>query len=162
MEQNAKNVAVIYSSKHGTTEKVAKQVAQFLSMNATLINLKEIKQPNLASFDCIVIGGSIYAGKVQPKVAEFCTRYMETLLQKKVVLYLCAMNHKEYDIELRNAYPEALRNHAVAASVVGGEFLFEKMNFIERFLVRKISGVNSSISKLDDEKIEALAKAVME
>ena len=43
MEQNAKNVAVIYSSKHGTTEKVAKQVAQFLSMNATLINLKEVK-----------------------------------------------------------------------------------------------------------------------
>lgn len=155
-----KKIAIVYSSKHGTTEKVARQIAQLLDGNAALINLKETKSPDLASYSCIVIGGSIYAGNMQPKVKEFCTRYIDALLQKKVALYMCAMNEKEFEQELANAYPEQLRDHAVCVKVVGGEFQFDKMNFIERFLVRKISGISSSVSKLDYKKIEDLVAGI--
>lgn len=153
-------IAIVYASKHGTTETVAKHIAQLLDGNATLINLKETKTPDLTSYSRVVIGGSIYAGNMQPKVKEFCTRYMDVLLQKKVALYMCAMNEKEYDSEFTNAYPEQLRSHALCTTIAGGEFLFDKMNFIERFLIRKISGVSSSVSKLDYPKVEELVAAI--
>lgn len=160
MKQDEGKVAIVYATKYGTTEKVARHIAQLLDGNATLIKLKETKLPDLAAYDCIVVGGSVYAGKMQPRVTAFCARYMDVLLQKRVALFMCAMNIKEYDQELANAYPEQLRSHAVCVSIAGGEFLFDRMNFIERFLVRKISGITATVSKLDYEKIEELVAAV--
>ena len=36
----------------------------------------------------------------------------------------------------------------VAETILGGEFLFDKMNFIEKFITRKISKVVCSVSNL--------------
>lgn len=141
--------AIIYATTHGTTEKVAQQIEKQLG-NAQLFNLKQIKNIDLSQFDQVVIGGSIHAGQIQSRVKNFCKQNMVDLLQKRVALYLCGMNEPDYDTELNNAYPELLRKHAITSQVVGGEFLFDKMNFIERFLVRKISGVSQTVSKIDE------------
>jgi menaquinone-dependent protoporphyrinogen oxidase len=81
---------------------------------------------------------------------------MVQLLQMRVGLVICAMNESEFDNELKMAFPELLSNHAISKKVVGGEFIIERMNFIERFLVKKISGVSQSISKIDENKIEEI------
>lgn len=160
MEQEDVKIAVVFSTKHGTTEKVAQHIATLLGGDVTLISLEEARMPDLAAFDSVVIGGSIYAGKIRRKVASFCSKNLGVLLQKRVALFACGMNYKEYDAELHNAFPDQLRKHAVWSGVVGGEFYIDRMNFFERFLIRKISGVTTSISKLDYEKIEELVAAV--
>jgi len=40
---------------------------------------------------------------------------------------------------------------------MGGEFNFEQMNFVEKMLVRKIAGINESISQIEDQSIKAFA-----
>jgi menaquinone-dependent protoporphyrinogen oxidase len=160
MEQKEAKVAVVYSTKHGTTEKVAQHIATLLGGDVTLVSLEDSRNPDMAAYDCVVVGGSIYAGKIRGKVASFCAKNLSVLLQKQVVLFVCGMNYKEYDAELRKAFPEQLRSHAVWAGVVGGEFYIDRMNFFERFLIRKISGVTASVSKLDYDKIEELASAI--
>ncbi|WP_320053341.1 flavodoxin domain-containing protein [uncultured Acetobacteroides sp.] len=160
MIQDERKVAIVYATKHGTTEKVAQHIATLLGGDVTLISLEETRMPDLAAFDCIVIGGSIYAGKIRGKVATFCARNLSILLQKRVALYVCGMNYKEYDAELRSAFLDQLRKHAAWSGVVGGEFYIDRMNFFERFLIRKISGVTASVSKLDYEKIEELVAAI--
>jgi Flavodoxin len=160
MEQKDAKVAVVFSTKHGTTEKVAQYIATLLGGDVTLISLEDNKMPDLAAFDCIVIGGSIYAGKIRKKVASLCAQNLSVMQQKRVALFVCGMNDKEYDAELRNAFPESLRSHAVWAGVVGGEFYIDRMNFVERFLIRKISGVTTFVSKLDFERIEELVTAI--
>ncbi len=149
------NTAIIYATTHGTTEKVAQKMQKMLGeQNTSLINLKTTKHINLNNFDQIIIGGSIHAGTIQKKIKDFCNKHLEELLKKPLGLFTCAMNEPEYQAQMENAFPEALRNHAKTQKVMGGEFLFEKMNFFQKLIVKKISGIKESVSKIDDRKIE--------
>ena len=85
---------------------------------------------------------------------------MVDLLQKRVGLFMVGMNEPEFETEFNNAFPELLRNHAITSKCVGGEFLFEKMNFIEKLIVKKVSGITQNISKIDDNKISELVKEI--
>jgi len=149
--------AIIYATSHGTTEKVANLIMKGLnSTDVSIINLKEGKTIDLSLYDTIIIGGSIHAGSIQASVKEFCKKNLVELLQKRVALYVCAMNEPEFESELKNAFPELLYNHAYVKEVVGGEFLFDKMNFIEKMLVRNISGIKETTSKINHSKINLI------
>ncbi len=151
--------AVIYASTHGTTEKVARYIETNTGSEVTtLFNLKSNPPTDLSEFNHIIIGGSIHAGSIQTRVKDFCKKNMVDLLEKRVSLFICAMNKPEYDSELQNAFPELLFNHAQSKMVVGGEFLFDKMNFIEKLIVKKVSGINESMSKIDYAAVEELYK----
>lgn len=69
---------------------------------------------------------------------------------------MVGMNEPEFENEFNNAFPELLRKHAISSKCVGGEFLFEKMNFIEKLIVKKVSGIRKNVSKLDESKIAEL------
>jgi len=148
--------AIIYATSHGTTEKVAQQIQSELGNNSQLFNLKEVKTVDLSQFEQVIIGGSIHAGTMQGKVRDFCRKNLIDLLQKRVGLFMCGMNEPDFETEFNNAFPDLLRKHAISSKCVGGEFLIEKMNFFERFIVRKISGVSQNVSKIDEEKVKEL------
>jgi menaquinone-dependent protoporphyrinogen oxidase len=146
--------AIIYSSTHGTTEKVASRLAEILGIeNIKLFNLRNESTIDISVFDTVIIGGSIHAGNIQMRIKKFCKINLLALLDKKLGLFMCGMNEPEYEKEFRNAFPELLREHASATCIPGGEFLFDKMNFFQRAIVTKISGIKESVSKIDDSKI---------
>jgi menaquinone-dependent protoporphyrinogen oxidase len=151
--------AIIYATTHGTAEKVAQRIQAELGVSSSqLFNLKASKIIDLSQFEQVVIGGSIHAGQVQSRVRDFCKRNMVDLLQKRVALFICAMNEPEFETELNSAFPELLRKHAISCKVVGGEFLLEKMNFFDRLIVKKVSGVSQPVSKIDENKIISLVE----
>ena len=157
MQRETMKTAIIYASSHGSSEKVARQIRDGLGADsASLINLKETKVVDLSQYDTLVIGGSIHAGQMQGRVKTFCKKNMVDLLQKRVGLFMVGMNEPEFENEFKNSFPELLRNHAITSKCVGGEFLFEKMNFIEKLIVKKVSGISHNLSKIDDEKIAEL------
>lgn len=82
------------------------------------------------------------------------------LLEKKLALYLCCMYEAEEKAQFENNYPKELRNQSLNNAIVGGEYLFEKMNFVERFLVKKIAGATESVSNLRYEEIEKVAETM--
>jgi menaquinone-dependent protoporphyrinogen oxidase len=146
--------AIIYSTTHGTTEKVSQMMQEQLGVESTrLFNLKKNKKPDLGQFDQVIIGGSIHAGMIQKSVKDFCKAHMVELLDKRLGLFLCGMNEPEYQTQMEKAFPEILRKHATAKDTMGGEFLFDKMNFFQRLIVQKISGIKSSMSRINTEKI---------
>ena len=150
--------AIIYMSKHGCTRHAA-QVLKDRMSNADVesIDLKKNK-PSLDKYDCVVIGGSIHAGSVQKGIHDFCIRNLEILRRKKLGLYLCCMKEgMEAKEQFENAFPKELREHSSANGLFGGEFIFEKMNFIEKFLVKKIAKVDKSVSNLNKEAIHKFA-----
>ncbi len=148
---------IVYASSHGTTEKVAKIIREKLdSTTVQIINLKSKQKIDLSNYGTVIVGGSIHAGGIQSEVKKFIKENTIILMQKKVALYLCCMNEPEERKEFDANYQELLRNHSVYNAIVGGEYKFEKMNFIEKFLVRKISGVNSTVSKLRYTEIDNL------
>lgn len=156
---------IIYSSKHGSTEKVAALIAEKLEENeVSLINLKFQSKIDIQLFDRIIIGGSIHMGQIQKAIKDFINNQLQELLQKQLGLFICCMNEEKAEEEFQLAFPEELRKHALAKGIMGGELIFEKMNFLDKFIVRTVSGQHKSVSKTDytaiDNFVEALKAGV--
>lgn len=51
--------------------------------------------------------------------------------------------------QFETSFPIELREISISNGLFGGEFIFAKMNLLERTIVKKVSGVNNDVSKLD-------------
>lgn len=154
---------IIYMSRHGTTAKVVDMLVEKLGKeNTTLVNLEDEKAPPLTDFQTVIIGGSVHAGKIQKDLREFCTRNFHTLLEKRLGLFMCFMNYDLQEEEFEESFPRELRAHAVAKGFVGGEFLLEQMNMLERLAVKKVKGIEESVSRLDYKAIDEFIRNIME
>jgi menaquinone-dependent protoporphyrinogen oxidase len=146
--------AIVFASKHGTTQKVAEKIQEGMgNSNTDLFDLKTTNNVDISKYEQVIIGGSIHAGKIQKSVAQFCSKNTVDLVQKPLGLFLCCMDEKHSNSEFENVYPELLRSHAKSKKVMGGEFLIEKMNFFEKLIIKKVSKVTSTISKIEENKI---------
>jgi menaquinone-dependent protoporphyrinogen oxidase len=156
---------LVYCSSHGTTEKAATILANHLKGEVVQLNLnkKLESQYQVDLFDSIIIGGSIHAGMIQRKVKRFIENNHESLLRKQIGFFLCCMYEGDVAREqFDNAFPIDLRVRAVAKGLFGGEYLFIKMNFIEKMIVRKVSGVATETSNLDTSAILQFAQTFNE
>lgn len=140
--------AIIYYSKHGTTERVTHLIGEKLTNKVDYISLKECPRPDIRTYDRIILGTAIYAGSPNRKITQFCHNNQPLLEQKVIGLFICCMNEEQEAEEMNKAFPEFLQRLSIPKAILGGEFQFDKMNFIERFLTKKIAKINSSVSKL--------------
>lgn len=146
--------SIIYMSKHGTTAYIARLITSSINKGEVLLhNLKENRNPDISKSDRIIIGGSIHAGMIQKRVKDFCKLHLKELLTKELGLFICGMEKAEMQKQYENAFPKELRDHARARMLPGGEFKFEKMNFLEKAIVKKVSGQTNSISELDESLV---------
>ena len=153
---------IVFTTHHGSTEKVAHMINNQSDEDILIVNLKKQPRPNLSSFDTIILGGSIHVGKIQGRMKKFIETNLQILLSKRVGLYLCCMEEGEKALgQFENAFPEVLRNHAIAGEILGGEFNFERMNFLEKKMIKNIAHINQSTSTLDENKIRKFTKDVL-
>jgi menaquinone-dependent protoporphyrinogen oxidase len=137
---------------------VVQELAAKLSGDITIVNLKNDKNPDFENYDRVIIGGSIHAGKIQRKVRDFCENNLEKLGYKEIGLFICCMHEgEEARKQLNDAFPEKLHQYAKTEAILGGEFNFDKMHLLERFVVRKVAKVEQSISRIDHEAIDIFA-----
>jgi len=146
---------IIYATKHGCTEACARKLEETLTGDIELRNLKGAGEVQPGDYDTVLIGGSIHAGRIQKRVQNFCRNHKDTLRTKTVGLFLCCMEEGEKaQKQFDEAYPEELRAHAKAQGLFGGAFDFERMNFLERKIIKKISGIEASVSKISEDAID--------
>lgn len=146
-------------STHGCTHRVVHELAEELSGNVTLKNLKEDKNPCFDNYERVIIGGSIHAGQIQRKIREFCDINQDKLGQKELGLFICCMHEGEDAFkQLNNAFPEKLHQYAKSEAILGGEFNFERMRFFEKIIVKKIAKVEETVSKINHEAITEFAR----
>jgi menaquinone-dependent protoporphyrinogen oxidase len=149
---------IVYASKHGTTEKAVEVLKQSF-LEATICNLKKDTCPSIESFDRIIVGGSIRAGRIQKEISIFCQKNLDSLLQKEVGLFICCMYEGEKaESQFIQAFPEELRRVVRAKGIFGGELLFEKMDFLEKAVIKKISGIKQSVSRFNPDEIKDFAR----
>lgn len=159
--------AIIYFSKYGTTQKVAEMIQARLACDeVTMINLKEeqIDNIDLAAFDRIIIGTSVYAGTAKRYFRQFCTENHVTLFAvKEIGLFLCGMepDSQKQQEEMTHSFPEELRRHSKARGFMGGEFLVEKMNFFDRLVVKKIAKTSTSVSAINEDAVNLFVEKML-
>lgn len=149
------STAIVYASKYGTTKKVASMIQDKLEYPDTVLyNLNNNPNPDISSFNMIVIGGSIHGGIIQKEVLSFLELNKELILSKILGLFICCMFEDVAEKEFIDVYPKVFRQHAIAKAQLGGEYKFEKMNFIERTLARKLNKQKQSISRIEQQAID--------
>lgn len=155
------NILIVYASKYGCTEKCAELLSKELYGDVDIMNLKKVRDIDISKYEKIIVGGSIYIGKIQKEVMEFCSINLKELKKKRIGLFICGM--QEGDIinnELNENFNPALIEVADAKECFGGEFTFDKMNFIEKFIVKKVSKVTSNKSNILEDNIHKFAQAM--
>ncbi len=149
---------ILYQSRTGTTEKAVKLLAEKLKGDTTIVNLKKDKAPSLDDYSNVIIGGSIRASMIQSGIKKYIEKNMELLKTRDIGLFLCCMEEgATAEKQFNESYPEELRNIARARGLFGGEFDFDKMNFLEKGIVKKVAGVTESVSNIKYEAIEDFA-----
>ncbi|MCB2300809.1 flavodoxin domain-containing protein [Clostridium tagluense] len=144
---------IVYGSKHGATEKCSKALKDKLDGEVTIVNIKKNVMPDMGSFDNIVIGGSIYAGRIQKEIREFCFKNANTLKNKKIGIFVCCMSEGEKAIsQLNDSLPHELMSMATAKEHFGGGFAFSKMNFFEKFIIKMVSKKEKNAIKVNINK----------
>ena len=151
---------IAYATKHGVTEKCAKELQKRIPGGAELCNLKD-GSLDLSRYDTVILGSSVYAGMPRRQVKAFVAKNVESLSKKKLGLFLCCMaDGEQAEKQMDAAFTPALRKVSRAQGVLGGGFNTSHMNFIEKFAVEKISGkkVEDSFS-LRQDVMDAFVKA---
>jgi menaquinone-dependent protoporphyrinogen oxidase len=152
---------ILYMTTHGCTEKAVRILMNHLNDDINLVNLEGVADPDLSLYDRVIIGGSIHMGEIQKGLKKYCERNLPELLKKKIGLILCCMF--EGDVakkQFEEAYPEALRNHAAATGLFGGEISFDKMNVLEKLIVKKVAKIDQDVSKLNQLAIKEFAQKI--
>ena len=155
------NTLIVYASKYGCTEKCAELLSKELIGKVDIINLKRVNDIDISKYEKIIIGGSIYIGKIQKEVSVFCSKNLDKLKEKRIGLFICGMQEGEtINIEFsQNFDPELIRITDVKEHF-GGEFIFDKMNFMEKIIVKKISKVTSNKSNILKNNIHKFAQVM--
>ena len=165
---------IVYATKHGSVKRCAEILSSKFDGQVVLINIKETEDLDLSKYDKVIIGGSIYAGRIQKEILEFCNNNLKELLAKKIALFICCMIEKEAEKQLATAFPKELLDCSLANKSFGGELKFKEMSFWERLISKMVSKLlakgdpslvldtKENISKLSMKDIDDLAKIMNE
>ena len=160
-EEEMAKTLIVFSSKRGTTKCSAQLLRDQLTDGADLHSLNEGASVDLSTYDAVVIGGSVYAGKTNKKLRQFVAEHEGELLEKRVLaLFLCGMEEGEgMQKQLEQNYSQALRDKAEVVSCFGGEFLFSQMGLLTRSLMR-LAISRDDVHKIDENAIKEMAQRI--
>ena len=154
-------VLVAYRSKYGTTESCAQALSGRIKAETTLADLRAGHVPDVHGFDVVLVGGSIYGGRIQREVTSFCEGWGELLLKRRTGLFLCCLSQGEHAKEqLQAAFPEWLAAHAFASSLFGGDLHYGKLTLLDRQLVRGLPRPPRGVTLIDTNAIASMADMV--
>lgn len=152
---------MIYATKHGSVENAVTFLKEKMPGEIRLVNIMGEEPPPLADYENVILGGSIYVGKIQKKLSKYIEKHLEELLTMRVGLFICGAQEEQIrEKELEDAFPAELFRRALCKEVLGYEIHYEDMNFIERKLVSKILGHQESYSGLSNEKMDHIAQVM--
>ena len=152
---------IAYRTKYGTVAACARTLAAKIGGDVALADLADARDVRLREYDTVIIGGSIYAGKLQRKVVSFCEKNRSVLLQRRVGIFLCCLYEGEEALmQLQSAFPDWLLAHAFARALPGGEIHYDRLTFLDRLLVRSLPHRTGDFSRMHPEALDDLAAAV--
>ncbi|MCA1753475.1 MAG: flavodoxin domain-containing protein [Spirochaeta sp.] len=153
------NVVIVYASKYGTVERFAGKLTEAFGEGSAAHNLRESKNVDISSYDVVFIGGSIYAGRIQNEVQQFCTRYQNELLEKHVGVFIsCLYEGEAADRQLVASFPDWLYAHSFGSYIIGGEVRPSELRLLDSILMKTFLHVREDIVKRRPEVLTAMVE----
>lgn len=154
------NTLIAYASRYGNVEKCARELFNLIDGKVDICNLNNRESfPDASTYDSIIIGGSIYQGKIQESVSDFCDINLDILTKKRLGLFIsCLYSDERAAKELQEAFPTELLNSAVVSDYFGGEIDKSRLSFLERIITKQMAMSGELVSSISHEKIKKFAK----
>jgi len=129
---------IIYSSKYGYTEEMVKKMVLESNNEFDSININSTNKIDLNKYDGVILGSSIYIGQMNRKLKDFVSKNINVLMEKKVGLFLACGSEENFDLQVKNNFPESLVEHASSIIYLGGKIQKEKLNIFYKFIISNI------------------------
>ncbi|MGI5896468.1 MAG: flavodoxin domain-containing protein [Oscillospiraceae bacterium] len=158
---------IVFVTKNGTTEECAQILREKLGHDSTdLVNLRVQKLPDFDAYDCIVLGSYIHYGRIGKRLKHFAALHKDTLLQKKLGIYLC----KGFPIDKLDPFEEnfkpKLLKHAVVCDCFGGVLDTKRLKGNEKYLADMVLQASEDQKlerpRIDKERIERFVEALLQ
>ncbi len=155
------SILILYRSKHGTVEEVVKMMKNISGERVDIKRLdSHITGSIIEKYDSLILGGSIHMGRAQKRVIRFARQYSHFFAEKKSGIFLCTLTDPgKSDHYIKETFPEEVTSAVNAVGLFGGAVKFNKMNFIERAMMKKISGKDKNFSTIDTDRIAAFIES---
>jgi len=144
---------ILYATKHGAAREIAQRIAARF-VNAVIHDLKQGDIPNLADYDCVIVGSSVYAGMFRKEAKTFLSQNANLLKSKKLGLFYSGLSADEEHSVFNGNIPGDILQSAKATAFLGGIFDPKKAGMFGRFIMKVVSKQAEYADKIDDGKIE--------
>lgn len=152
---------ILYTTKHGCAEEVAKVLQCHLGAGTERVNLMKAQPDNLAMYDTVILGGSVYFGRVQKNLRHFIHQERTNLAGKNLGLFICAgAQGSKAEAELDQIFPKELRDHATVCAVLGDKIVSTRLSRFEKWVVRIVDGTKGNRGGLHNDKIHEFASSL--
>ncbi len=143
--------ALIYSTKYGSTEKVAREIAEKLDFPVDIINLAD-KKTDVRPYSHIILGMPVLAGNTTMDMRQFLKKDLDNISGKIKAVFILCWNSGKWKDYLHKLFKNNLPKDSIITHV-GGEFNFDKMHDIEKNIVTELTGITETTSKISQSAI---------
>ena len=150
---------IVFATKHGTTREVAERIAARIE-GAAIHDLKKDGSPPLDSYDCVIIGSSLYAGAIRREAKAFMAKSTNALHGKKVGLFLCGMEASGAQGFFNANFPKEILQIAKTTAFTGGIFDPQKASAFERLVIKIVTKKSVYVNTINDSTIDQFAAAM--
>ena len=152
---------VLYASRYGLAADCAEYLKANLPGDVTLADVETGNlQLDLEAFDTVILGASVYVGKISKKMRAFCEGKAQLLLQKRLGIFLCCAQAENLDTFLTANFPAALLAHASVTKAFGSEARLEKMRTFDKLIIKAVTKGNFSSFRILNENRETFVREI--
>jgi len=144
MTDTRRKVLVAYATRAGSTAGVAERVAEVLNRSGFAAQAVSAKEAHdVGSYDAVVVGSAIRAGKLMPELLKFLDQNKAALESKPLAAFIVCLAMKDGDEKGRataGAYldPLRLRVKPLSEGLFAGAYDPAKVNFALRTVMDKV------------------------
>ena len=152
---------VVYASKGGYSRECAQKIAAGLTDGADVVDAKkDAFKTDIASYDTVILGGGILAGRLPGALRRYCLKNASALEQKRVGLFICGTDPENHEKVFAANYPGGLLDCAVVKTWLGGRILFADQKGIMRFVLKKMLKGENDVHMEQPEALKAFVTAI--
>jgi len=131
---------ILYATRHGASREIAERIASQWE-DVTLCDLRQTVKPSLDGFDCVIIGGPLYAGKLLKPVKDYAQNHEPVLLGKRLGLFLSGLGPEGTARFFDTNFPPVLLEKAKSMAFLGGIYDPARCGMAERLIMMLISKI---------------------
>jgi menaquinone-dependent protoporphyrinogen oxidase len=165
MNDVPRKVLVAYATWAGSTAGVAERIAGVLNRSGFTAEWKragEVK--DTGSYDAVVLGTAVHAGKLHPDALKFARRNAADLGRKPFAAFVVCLAMKERDEKSRataSGYLEPIRGQVkpVSEGLFAGAYDPQKLGFVARQIMKMVKAPPGDYRRWDE--VEAWAAGLV-